>query len=65
MLNDMFDKFLDNMQHSCVAKENLSTDGSIDWNFVDSDMYSKWSVLLDGKTYTEWFDVAADAIEGV
>jgi hypothetical protein len=23
----------------------------------------KWSVLLDGETYTEWFDKAADIIE--
>lgn len=58
----MFDKFLKNMKHFVSLNENLETDGSINWNFIDSDMYTKWSVLLDGETYTEWFDKAADII---
>ena len=58
----MFDKFLENMKHFVELDENLETDGSINWNFIDSDMYMKWSVLLDGETYTEWFDKAADII---
>ena len=58
----MFDKFLENMKHFVSLNENLETDGSINWNFIDSDMYTKWSVLLDGETYTEWFDKAADII---
>lgn len=61
----MFDKFLENMKHFVSLNENLETDSSINWNFIDSDMYMKWSVLLDGETYTEWFDKAADIIEGV
>jgi len=61
----MYDKFLENMKHFVSLNENLETDGSINWNFIDSDMYMKWSVLLDGETYTEWFDKAADVIEGV
>ena len=61
----MFDKFIENMKHFVELDENLETDGSINWNFIDSDMYMKWSVLLDGETYTEWFDKAADIIEGV
>lgn len=59
----MFDKFFENMKHFVSLNENLETDGSINWNFIDSDMYMKWSVLLDGETYTEWFDKAADIIE--
>ena len=62
---DMFDKFLANMEHSVGMTENLKADNSVNWNFVDSDMYAKWSVLLDGETYTEWFDKAADIIEGI
>jgi len=61
----MFDKFLENMKHFVSLGENLESDGSINWSFIDSDMYIKWSVLLDGETYTEWFDKAADVIEGV
>ena len=61
----MFDKFLENMKHFVSINENIESDGSINWNFIDSDMYMKWSVLLDGETYTEWFDKSADIIEGV
>ncbi len=61
----MFDKFLENMKHFVSLNENIESDGSINWNFIDSDMYMKWSVLLDGETYTEWFDKSADIIEGV
>lgn len=61
----MFDNFLANMNWFANQIENLNEDNSIDWNFVDSDMYEKWSVVLDGETYTEWFDKAADIIEGV
>ena len=61
----MFDNFLANMNWFAIQTENLNEDNSIDWNFVDSDMYEKWSVVLDGETYTEWFDKAADIIEGV
>jgi hypothetical protein len=61
----MFDNFLANMNWFANQTENLNEDNSIDWNFVDSDMYEKWSVVLDGETYTEWFDKAADIIEGV
>jgi hypothetical protein len=61
----MFNKFRENMMHVVSLTENLKADNSINWNFVDSDMYMKWSVLLDGETYTEWFDKVADEIEGV
>jgi len=61
----MFDKFRENMMYFVSLTENLKADNSINWNFVDSDMYMKWSVLLDGETYTEWFNKVADEIEGV
>lgn len=60
----MFDKFCENMLYTTTLKENLKLDGSVNWDFVDADMYAKWSVLLDGATYTEWFDRVADEIEG-
>ena len=48
-----------------VSNEANWTDGKINWNFVDADMFKKWSVLLDGETYTAWFDKVADEVEGV
>lgn len=61
----MFDKFRENMLYTTALKENLKPDGSVNWDFVDADMYAKWSVLLDGETYTVWFDRVADEIEGL
>ena len=61
----MFDKFRENMMYAAGLDENRYPDNTINWNFVDSDMYDKWRVLLDGATYTEWFDCVADEIEGV
>jgi len=59
----MFDKFFTDMKIFMGLKENTNEDGSINWNFIDNDLFMKWSVLLDGETYTEWFDKAADIIE--
>jgi len=61
----MFLKFRENMMYAIALRENWNEDTSINWNFVDADMYPKWSVLLDGETYTEWFDKVADEVEGV
>ena len=61
----MFDQFRENMMYAVALRENWNEDTSINWNFVDADMYDKWSVLLDGATYTEWFDRVADEVEGV
>jgi len=61
----MFDKFRENMLYTTTLKENCNADGSVNWDFVDADMYAKWSVLLDGETYTVWFDRVADEIEGI
>ena len=61
----MFNKFRESMMYAVALTENWKADNSINWDFVDSDMYMKWSVLLDGETYTEWFNKVADEIEGV
>ena len=61
----MFDKFYNDLIWYATMRENKNKDGTVNWNNVDADMYMKWSVLLDGETYTEWFDKAADIVEGV
>ena len=60
----MFDQFRKNMMYAVALRENLRLDGSVNWDFVDADMYDKWSVLLDSATYVEWFDRVADEVEG-
>jgi hypothetical protein len=52
------------MAKTVNMKDNLNEDGSINWNYVDADMYMTWSVVLDGEQYTAWFDQAAEEIEG-
>ncbi len=59
----MFDKFLEDTKYYVGMKENLNEDGSVNWNFIDTDMYGAWSIYLDGETYDEWFNKAADIIE--
>ena len=61
----MFALFLDNMKSFATNTENLKADNSINWNYVDADMFEKWQVLVDGETYSEWFNSAADIVEGV
>jgi hypothetical protein len=61
----MFDKFRENMMYAVALTENWKVDNSINWDFVDADMFEKWQVLLDGETYTEWFNKVADEIEGI
>jgi len=61
----MFDKFYNDFIWFATDQDNKNKDGTINWNFVDSEMYMKWSIYLDGETYTEWFDKAADIVEGV
>lgn len=61
----MFRHFRENMMYVISREQNQNGDGSINWNFVDADMYVKWSVLLDAATYDEWFNRVADEVEGV
>ena len=60
----MFYKFRENMMYAVALTENWKADNSINWNFIDADIYMKWSVLVDGETYTKWFDKVADEVEG-
>lgn len=60
----MFYKFRENMMYACALTENWKADNSINWNFIDADMFDKWSVLVDGETYWKWFNDVADEIEG-
>ena len=59
----MFLKFAEDMKYYIGMKENKNTDGSINWNFIDADMYGGWSVVLDGETYSEWFEKVANWYE--
>jgi hypothetical protein len=61
----MFDKFYNDLIWFATDQDNKNKDGTINWNFVDSEMYMKWSIYLDGETYNEFFDKAADIVEGV
>lgn len=61
----MFLKFAEDMKYYIGMKENKNTDGSINWNFIDADMYGGWSVVLDGETYSEWFEKVANWYEPV
>ena len=58
----MIAQFKSDMLGFIALAENKEADGSINWNFIDADMYVKWSVLLEGEEYTNWFDAAADAL---
>jgi hypothetical protein len=62
---NLFNQFYTDMMWAATEPENKNEDGSVNWNFVDSDMFMKWGVLLDGELYTEYFDKAADIMEGV
>ena len=59
----MFDNFYNDMINLTNENENQNPDGSVNWNFVDSDMFEKYQVILDGETYSEYFDKAADIVE--
>ena len=62
--DEMYKRFKADMTEAVDMTDNLNKDGSINWSFVDSDMYMTWSVVLDGEQYTAWFDQAAEEIEG-
>jgi hypothetical protein len=53
------------MMYAVALTENWKADNSINWDFVDADMFAKWSVVLDSETYVEWFNKVADEVEGV
>ena len=45
--------------------ENLQLDGSVNWNYIDADVYMDMSAkkLLDDKWYMAWFNKLADDYE--
>jgi len=45
--------------------ENLQLDGSVNWNYIDADVYMDMSAkkLLDDKWYMVWFNKLADDYE--
>ena len=59
----MFDNFYNDLICFATENENKNPDGSVNWNFVDSDMFEKYQVILDGETYSAYLDKAADIIE--
>ena len=61
--DEMYERFKADMAITVDMVENINDDGSINWNYVDADMYMTWSVVLDGEQYTEWFEASADIIE--
>ena len=59
----MFDNFYNDLVSCASNAENTNSDGTVNWNFVDSDMFEKYQVILDGETYSTYFDKAADIVE--
>jgi len=56
---------IDSFNRAVEKQENLNADGSINWNFVDADMYMELSVFYSGEYICECFDALADRLEGV
>ena len=59
----MFNNFYNDMISLSTDTKNQNSDGSVNWNYVDSEMFEKYQVILDGETYTEYLDKAADIFE--
>ena len=59
--NDVIDAF----NRAVEKQENLNSDGSINWNFVESDMYMDLRIFYDGEYITECFDACADEYDWV
>jgi hypothetical protein len=52
------------MRLAVELEENLNADGSINWDFVDADVYMETGKFFkDRATYDEYFDEVADMIE--
>lgn len=56
-------KFVEAFEAATKNPENILEDGSINWNFVDSDLcLDGWMDKL-GSNYMAWFDDMAELIE--
>lgn len=56
-------QFREDMMNSVIEVENQNADNSVNWDFVDADMFDTWSVILDGETYITWFEELADEVD--
>ena len=64
-MTDLFDMFRKEMIAAINDAENLNDDSSVNWNYVDSDMYEVYGGVLVEPIYYDWFNEVADEIEGV
>ena len=58
---DVIDCFNRSVEH----KENFNEDGSVNWNYVEADMYYDLKFRYSSEYICECFDVLADDWEGV
>ena len=54
--NDVIESF----NRAVENPENINTDGSINWNFVDADLYLDLGAIYSEEYLLECFDVLAD-----
>jgi hypothetical protein len=62
----MLDKFARSFNKAVSSSENINTDGSINWNFVDADVYMDMCVNgsdagINDKEHYKKFNFLADA----
>ncbi len=65
MANSLMAKciFAAEMEDAVKKPENRNDDGSINWDFVDADVYPTMSIWFPGEEYVTTFDELADKIE--
>ena len=56
---------IDCFNKAVMQSENVNEDGSVNWNFVESDMHLDLKVWYNAEYINECFDVLADDYEGV
>jgi hypothetical protein len=55
-----FENFRTAMLVSIESNEKVDT--TVNWNFVDADLWKEWAGLLGEMTYMNWFDKVADEV---
>tara|TARA_B110000444_G_scaffold221156_1_gene222358 strand:+ start:309 stop:659 length:351 start_codon:yes stop_codon:yes gene_type:complete len=66
ILSDIPVRMMKSFNKAVSLSENLLPDGSVNWNFVDADVYADMHAFGEtdcGKLHYEWFDLLADAYE--
>lgn len=56
---------IDCFNKAVMQSENVNEDGSMNWNFVESDMHLDLKVWYNAEYINECFDALADDYEGV